>query len=190
MSRLILASASPRRRELLAWAGVDFEIRPVEIDESVRPGESPEAHVRRLAETKAEQASELSPNLWVLAADTVVVLGDRILGKPADRNDAARMLAALSGRTHRVLTGYCLIHRDRDEKYLDHIRTDVEFRALGREEIEAYLDSGEVWDKAGAYAIQGRGGSLVRFIQGSYTNVIGLPLAEVLDRLRSNGLSP
>lgn len=182
MSRLILASASPRRQALLSWAGLDFEVRPVEVDESVRPGENPAEHVLRLAQAKAEAAAD-SPGVWILAADTVVVLDGRIIGKPAGKAQAARMLEDLSGRVHQVLTGYCLLHQDSGERVADFVRTEVEFRRLEAREIEDYLDLGEAWDKAGAYAVQGRGGFLVRSIHGSYSNVIGLPLAEVLEEL-------
>ena len=182
--RLILASASPRRRELLSQAGVDFEVRPVDIDETVRPGESPAGFVVRLAREKAAAAAANHPRAPVLAADTVVVLGDQILGKPAGPEDAARMLGLLSGRVHQVLTGFCLLEPSFSRDATDYVSTDVEFRPLSEADIRNYVDSGECLDKAGAYAIQGRGASLTRRINGSYTNVVGLPLAEVLILLR------
>ena len=186
--RLILASASPRRRELLTWAGVDHQVWPVRVDESVRPDESPADYALRLARTKAEEAAADFPGEWILAADTIVVLDGRIMGKPGDRIEAAQTLRTLSGRIHEVLTAFCLINQGLGRQVLDHVRTEVEFRVLSEKEIEGYIDSGEVWDKAGAYGIQGRGGALVRNINGSYTNVVGLPLAEVLDGLGRCGL--
>ena len=178
--QLILASASPRRRELLAWAGVNFRAVSTTVDESSLPDEDAAAHVLRLAEAKAGRAAEDESGVWILAADTVVVLDGMIMGKPRDRDHAAHMLERLSGRTHRVITGFCLLNRESGVQVSEAVETEVTFRKLTGRDIETYIDSGEVWDKAGAYAIQGRGAFLVRHIRGSYTNVIGLPLAEVL----------
>ena len=186
--RLVLASASPRRKNLLTWAGLDFLIAPAQVEETALPGESPAAHVRRLARAKAGQVAGQYPRDWILAADTVVSVQNRILGKPADDREAERMLTSLSGRVHQVLTGFCLYHRPQNRQILQHVTTDVEFRDLSAEDIQNYLSSGEAWDKAGAYAIQGRGATLVHAVHGSYTNVIGLPLPEVLDALRVNRL--
>ncbi|MEW6264652.1 MAG: Maf family protein [Thermodesulfobacteriota bacterium] len=184
-SSLILASASPRRRELLTWAGLEFDTALVQVSEEALAGESPVELVRRLALAKAEAAARPRPGAWILGADTVVVLDGLIMGKPVDRTEAALMLGRLSGRTHQVLTGICLLHRDANRLFLDHVATAVEFRTLSELDIRLYLDSGEAWDKAGAYAIQGRGAALIKTIQGSYTNVIGLPLAEVLGWIKS-----
>jgi septum formation protein len=171
---LILASASPRRAELLRAAGIQFETLPVDIDETPLPDERPEAHVRRLAEQKARAALVHRPNATVLGADTVVVVDDRILGKPRDAGDASRMLRLLAGREHHVLTGVCLV---RDVAVVDLSCTRVWFSALGEHEIAWYVGSGEPMDKAGAYAIQGLASRFVERIDGSYSNVVGLPVA-------------
>ena len=181
---LILASASPRRKELLSQAGLHFQVIPAEADETVRDGETPEIHVRRLARSKAEKVAQFFADRLILAADTVVVLDHEIMGKPEDREDAIRMLTRLSGRVHRVITAYCLYRPDQGKMVEDQTSTLVEFRDLSPSEITQYIQSGEPMDKAGAYAIQGVGGSLTRRIEGSYTNVIGLPLAEVLEKMR------
>jgi septum formation protein len=184
---LILASSSPRRRELLSWAGVAFEVSPGEVDESRKVNETPVEYVRRLALEKAIEAAERHPGRYVLAADTVVVLDKTIMGKPQNKDDARNMLSRLSGCQHRVITAYCLIGPD-GGKRTGHVETDVEFRRLSKEDIDRYIDSGEVWDKAGAYAIQAQGAALVKNVSGSFTNVIGLPLADVLETLSRNGL--
>lgn len=182
--RIILASASPRRRKLLSWAGVDFETAPCDIDETVKNGEQPVEYARRLAKSKAEASAEEHTDEWILSADTIVVTEGVILGKPEDRSDAESMLTRLSGRVHQVVTAFCLLNSQTREAILDHVVTDVEFRNLSSEDIKRYIDSGEVWDKAGAYAIQGVGSTLVKHVRGSYTNVVGLPVAEVLAALR------
>lgn len=171
---LILASGSPRRRELLLSAGVKFDVRPADVDESVRPGEDPRAYALRVATDKAlAVAGDL-----VLAADTVVALGDTVLGKPRDVEDARRTLERLSGRTHRVFTAVVLGTRGRLKSRV--CSTAVTFRLLTVADIDRYVSTGEPMDKAGAYGIQGLGGSLVDRVRGSYTNVIGLPLRETL----------
>jgi septum formation protein len=184
---LVLASSSPRRKELLTWAGVAFEVSPGEVDESQQPDETPMDYVRRLALDKVQEAAERHPGRYVLAADTVVVLDDAVMGKPRDKDDARNMLSRLSGRSHRVITAFCLVDPD-GGRHKGHVETDVEFRRLSVEDIERYINSGEVWDKAGAYAIQAQGASLVNNVSGSFTNVIGLPLANVLEVLSHNGL--
>ena len=178
--RLILASASPRRRRLLTWAGLDFDTLAVDVDESLRAGEAPIEYARRLARAKAETAAENKPQDWVLAADTIVTVDGVIMGKPADRHEAADMLGALSGKTHQVVTAFSLVNRSQNTAAVEHVVTDVRFRPLSTEDIFSYIDSDEAWDKAGAYAVQGRGASLTDEVRGSFTNVIGLPLAEVL----------
>ena len=169
----VLASASPRRRELLAKTGFRFEVRPAAIDESVRAGETPEDYALRLAREKAAGHA----GRWVLAADTVVALGARNFGKAADEAEAREMLRALSGRTHRVITGWC-VRRDQKERS-GIVTTEVDVAQLDDRSIDAYVRGGEWHDKAGAYAIQGAFAFAVTAIRGSYTNVVGLPLAEV-----------
>lgn len=177
--RVVLASRSPRRRELLLAAGLQVEVRPPDVDESPAPGEPPAAMVLRLA---IEKAALAAGDEVVVAADTAVVLDGEALGKPSDAEDAVRMLARLSGRPHEVLTGFC-VQRGR-ERLAAVVKTEVSFRALTQAEIFGYVSSGEPLDKAGGYGIQGLGGALVDRVNGSYTNVVGLPLAEVLAALR------
>ncbi len=181
--KIILASRSPRRRYLLARAGLTFEVIASDIDEEMAPEASPAEYVTALAEAKANHVAERFPDAWVIAADTIVVVEDRILGKPASKADACDMLRRLSGRTHQVLTGYCICRRDRGERFTDSVVTDVLFKTLTPREIEWYVVTGEPFDKAGAYAIQGIGTFLVKSINGSYTNVVGLPVCEVIEFL-------
>jgi septum formation protein len=172
----VLASASPRRRELLAAAGYIFEVAAADVDETVRDGESPRAYVARVARAKAEAVAPRYPGRFILAADTTVVIDDVILGKPVDAGDAARMLQRLSGRTHEVLTGIALLTGDGG--LFEMIEsTDVEMAALADADIAWYVASGEPMDKAGGYAIQGRASRFVRRIVGSHSNVVGLPIA-------------
>lgn len=185
---LVLASASPRRREYLAGLGLDFTVRPAELDETPRPGEGPENFVRRLAREKAEAVAGAFPASWVLAADTVVVVDGEILGKPGSGEEAVTMLLRLSGRWHEVWTGFCVCRGLPPEALVGAVRTGVRFMALDRELCRAYVRTGEPLDKAGAYGIQGKGAFLVEEIRGSYTNVVGLPLAEVLAALRVFGV--
>ena len=179
---LVLGSGSPRRRELLALAGLTFEVRVTDVPEEPLDGEEPSEHARRLARDKARAASLVAPHALALGADTIVVLDGEILGKPRDRADAAAMLARLSGRTHEVLTGFALAAGG-NVRTSAVVRTEVDFRVLGAHEIEAYVASGEPLDKAGAYGIQGGAAAFVPAIRGSYTNVVGLPLVEVLGAL-------
>ena len=172
--QLVLASASPRRRDLLASLQLDFEVRSAEIDESALTDELPEDHVLRLARAKA-QAVARSGEL-VLAADTVVVLEGRILGKPADPTDAHQMLSSLTGREHDVYTGVALFEPDRDTLVSATDRSEVRIAALDKDEISWYVSTGEPLDKAGSYAIQGLGALFVERVVGNYTNVVGLPL--------------
>jgi septum formation protein len=171
---LVLASQSPRRRELLRVAGFDFIVRSRPVEEVRAPGEPPYEYVRRLARAKAEAAWERDGEI-VLGADTVVVLGDRVLEKPAGLADARAMLEALSGRTHQVITAISLLHAG--GAIIDTESTLVHFVELEREEIDGYVASGEPMDKAGAYAIQGLASKFVDRIEGCYFNVMGLPLA-------------
>jgi septum formation protein len=178
-----LASTSPRRREILETLGIEFDVVPVETDESPLQGETPGEMVLRLAIAKADAANY---GEFVLAADTIVVLGDRVLGKPRDVDEAIEMLLALSGRTHAVMTGVALKTPTETRSVLS--TTDVQFREIGRDEAYRYWQSGEPCDKAGAYGIQGLGGMFVKGIEGSYSGVMGLPVFETVELLKSAGL--
>jgi septum formation protein len=183
-ARLVLASQSPRRREILAAAGLAFTVRAPRILEQRAPGEAPEPYVLRLAREKAA-AVEIAPGEIVLSADTTVVVDDHVLEKPLDRADARRMLALLSGRTHAVITGLCL--RTSGRTIADSAVTRVRFMPLTNAEIAAYAASGEPMDKAGAYAIQGLASKFVDRIEGCYSNVVGLPIALVYRHLKDLG---
>ena len=174
--RLLLASGSPRRAELLRAAGIPFDARTPDVDETCHQGEGPEAYVLRLATAKARAVATEHPNRPVLGADTTVVVNGQLLAKPVDPDDAARMLRLLSGRSHVVLTGVCLILPP-DRVHAEVASTTVEFVPLTEADIEAYIGSREPMDKAGAYAIQGLGSRFVARIDGSYSNVVGLPVA-------------
>ncbi len=182
---LILASASPRRAELLAAAGFAFEVIPVEIDEGVQPGEDARDYVSRLALEKAREIGRRNPGTVVLGADTAVVAGDRILGKPADRAEAAEMLNALSGRSHDVLTGVAVRLGAREA--CEVACTRVRFLQLSPDEIAWYVASTEPYDKAGGYAVQGLASRFVENIDGSYSNVVGLPVSVVYQVLKRFG---
>lgn len=187
-SGLILASASPRRRELLGAVGVPFRVVPSRIDEERIPGEVPRRFALRAARDKGAEVAARHPGAYVLSADTVVVAGGALLGKPRDRRDGRRMLSLLSGREHVVHTAVCLLRaRDgyRDEAL---VTTRVLFRNLTGAEIAGYLRTGESDDKAGAYAAQGAGNLLIERISGSYTNVVGLPMTHVLSMLLRAGI--
>lgn len=189
MAALYLASASPRRRELLEQIGVDFTVLPVDIDETPLSGEAPADYVRRLAREKALAALarlDASAPLCVLGADTTVTLDGRILGKPADRDEGLAMLALLSGRTHRVLTAVALADAGRCEVRL--VDSAVTFRPMTPAEAERYWAGGEPCDKAGGYAIQGLGAVFVRRLEGSYSGVVGLPLCETAELLGAFGV--
>jgi len=191
LGMLILASGSPRRRELLTQAGYVFEVRAAEIDESLREGEEPVAYVTRLAREKAEAvfrkvAGELAGGITVLGADTSVVVDGVILGKPRDGEDAARMLRMLAGRRHEVITGVAVVKDGRVEVVSE--TTWVEFLPVGEAEIAAYVASGEPMDKAGAYGIQGWAARWIPRIEGCYFNVVGLPVARVAAMLDGAGV--
>jgi len=181
---LILASASPRRQALLRLVAIRFEIIPSQADERFLHGEAPEEHVIRLARAKAMEIAEQHRDRWVLAADTVVEINGKVLGKPRNHREAEEMLQNLSHREHRVLTGYCILRFPSLEKREDKVISRVKFKALSPEEIRWYLNTGEPFDKAGAYAIQGRAAFMVQEVHGSYTNVVGLPLCEIVEALR------
>ena len=184
---LILASASPRRAELLARVGLIPKIQPADIDESPLPGEAPAAMVERLSVAKARAVAAQTPGPYlVLASDTIVVRDESILGKPTSVGEAKSMLASLAGREHQVISGFALLHSD-GRSLAHHVVTQVRFRPLSSETIARYVSTGEPMDKAGSYGIQGIGAMLVSAIEGSYTNVVGLPLVEVLDALAELG---
>ena len=185
---IILASKSPRRRYLLQQAGLKFSVIPSDFDESSVKLSSPQSYVRRLAEAKAMDIARKYPDSWIIGADTIVFLENTILGKPASRTEARTMLHSLSGKTHQVLTGYCICCKSLDRFFSAAVTTDVCFKALTPREIDWYINSGEPFDKAGAYAIQGIGTFLVKRINGSYTNVVGLPVCEVLEFLIQEGV--
>ena len=187
--QLVLASASPRRRELLASVGISCAVVPSGIPENPLDGETPRAHVIRLSIAKARDVAA-KPEVagrWFLGSDTIVVQDGAFLGKPKDRQEAFAMLRSLSGRSHQGVSGYAVHDRESGETRSGAVATGVLFRALSDAEIEGYLDTGEPFDKAGAYAIQGIGAFMVRAIDGSYTNVVGLPLCEVVELLEELG---
>jgi len=191
--RIILASASPRRAEVLRNAGIPFESMPTSVDESRRPDERPEELVRRLAEAKARSAAARvtagAGQVIVVGADTEVVLDGLVFGKPASAEEARAMLHKLGGRTHSVVTGLAAIHLPDGAARTEHETTLVTLAPLTLEEIADYVSSGEVFDKAGAYAIQGRAGRFVTCVEGCYFNVVGLPLARLYHILHELGWS-
>ena len=181
---LVLASTSPRRRWLLEKLGRPFDLAAPDVAEVALSGEAPDAFAARMAAEKAAEVAARRTEAWILAADTVVALDSRALGKPADADDAARMLRTLAGRMHTVFTGVALLRPGGTVVDQMVVATPVAFRDLSDAEIAAYLATGEPFDRAGAYAIQGEGAHLVDRVEGSYTNVIGLPLPEVAAALR------
>lgn len=185
MTSLILASASPRRAELLTRIGLSFSVQPADIDETPITGETASGYVERLAREKALAVARDNPKSLVLGSDTSVVLSGEILGKPGSTADAEGTLARLSGRTHQVMTAIALVRNGKCQSIVSV--TDVTFRELGVEEIGAYVASGEPMDKAGSYGIQGFGGVFVRELRGSYSAVVGLPLQETAELLAQAG---
>jgi septum formation protein len=186
--RLILASASPRRTDLLREAGYVFEVEPADVDEAELAGEPPAAYVVRVAAMKARAIAAGHPDEAILAADTTVVIDGAMLAKPADDADATRMLGLLSGRTHDVLTGVVLVRAGRESSAV--VGTRVRFRPLTVAEIDWYVASGEPRDKAGAYGVQGLAARFVESVDGSYSNVVGLPIGAVRALLEAEGLAP
>jgi nucleoside triphosphate pyrophosphatase len=184
--RLVLASASPRRRELMEAAGFAFDVDVSDVDEAREPDEPPGRYVLRLARTKAETIAKRYEDRPVIGADTVVVIADEVLGKPRDTSEARRMLERLSGQVHQVLTGVALVAGGQTFAELD--QTSVWMSELRPDEIDWYLQSGEPMDKAGAYAIQGLASRFIPRIQGSYSNVVGLPVATLYQLLRRAGI--
>jgi septum formation protein len=184
----VLASKSPRRRYLLNQAGLDFLVVPSQVDERKIVINHPESYVIELAKAKAEDIAQKYPESWVIGADTIVVIDDAILGKPQSKNDARNMLLRLSGRVHQVYTGFAICCKAEKRIFSQVVKTDVLFKELSDEEIQWYIHTPEPFDKAGAYAIQGIGTFLIRSIHGSYTNVVGLPVCEVIEYLIKEGL--
>ncbi len=185
---LILASKSPRRRYLLEKAGLSFSVIPSDIDETTVPLSPPEVYVRVLSEAKAESIAKKYPEKWVIGADTIVLKDGVVLGKPGSIDKARFMLKQLSGQAHEVFTGYSIVCKAKNRKFSETVQTEVFFKNLTHEEIEWYIHTKEPFDKAGAYAIQGLGTFLVKRINGSYTNVVGLPVCEVIEFLIKEGV--
>jgi septum formation protein len=184
--RVVLASASPRRRELLNLIGIAHEVRPANIDETMRPREAPRRYAERLAREKASAVATRDPDLITIGADTVVVINRKVLGKPADANDAARMLRMLSGREHTVITAVAVSRGRKLRSAVEEVR--VKFRRLRDDEIDDYIAMGEPMDKAGAYGIQGYGATIVERIEGDYFAVMGLPLVRLVGLMRDVGV--
>jgi len=185
---IILASGSPRRKDLMTRAGIDFKIHVADIDESkVDPGMAPEDYVCLLSKTKAQAVAPNYPDAWTIGADTIVAVGSTILGKPAGRKQAVTMLTQLSNREHSVVTAFTITRPEANDMVTRVVNTRVRFKALSNDEINWYADTGEPYDKAGGYGIQGIGAFLVKEISGSYTNVVGLPVCELIDALTSLG---
>ncbi|MCX7816910.1 MAG: Maf family protein [Syntrophales bacterium] len=186
--KLILASASPRRIELLSLLGLVFDVVPSSIEETYYSHEAPQDYVLRLAEVKARVVASRYPEAWVLAADTIVIIDGEVLGKPKKRDEAEAMLRKLSGRTHEVYTGFNLSSVREGTNVSRYVRSLVTFRNLSDDEIFWYTRTDEPYDKAGAYAVQGKGAFFIKEIQGSYTNVMGLPLCEVVEVMKDKGI--
>jgi septum formation protein len=186
-NRLILASKSPRRYELLKQVGLDLDIIPSRIEEDYIKGESPRKHVLRLAEAKALDVGNQHPDRWVVAADTIVYVDHSILGKPKSREEAKKMLRRLSGKEHRVVTGFSVHHLEKRKGDREAVQTVVKVKKLAQAEMDWYVKTGEPFDKAGGYAIQGVGSFMIESIRGSYTNVVGLPLCELIQMLSRLG---
>jgi len=184
--RVVLASASPRRRDLLNLIGIAHEVRPANIDETMRPRESPRRYAERLAREKASATATRDPDLITIGADTVVVIDRKVLGKPADIADAARMLRMLSGREHTVITAVAVSRGRKLRSAIEEVR--VKFRRLRDDEIDEYIAMGEPMDKAGAYGIQGYGATIVERIEGDYFAVMGLPLVRLVGLMRDVGV--
>ena len=185
---LILASKSPRRRYLLEQAGLSFSVIPSDIDETAIPLSPPEIYVKVLSEAKAESIAKKYPEKWVIGADTIVLKDGVVLGKPGSIDEARSMLKKLSGEIHQVFTGYSILCKSKNRIFSETVQTEVLFKNLTDEEIEWYIHTKEPFDKAGAYAIQGLGTFLVKRINGSYTNVVGLPVCEVIEFLIQEGI--
>ena len=185
--KFILASASPRRIELLTLMGLQFDIIPGDVDETFLQNETPREHVLRLSEEKAQRVSILHPDAWVMGADSIVAINGEVLGKPRTAEEAKEMLGKLSGQTHTVYTGFTLMKKSADIVISEAVDSSVRFRRIPEDEMSWYVALEEPYDKAGGYAVQGMGAFFIREICGSYTNVMGLPLCEVVDVLKRVG---
>lgn len=183
----ILASASPRREQLLRGMGLEFLVIPGDVNEDFLEGEHPRNHVIRLSRDKSSAVAVEHPDSWVLGADTIVIINGDVLGKPETQENAREMLRKLSGREHRVITGFTLIHRSTRSIFSDAVESVVVFKEIQEDEMNWYVNSREPYDKAGAYAVQGMAAYFVREIRGSYSNVVGLPLTEVVTALKDVG---
>jgi septum formation protein len=186
-NRVILASKSPRRYELLKQVGLDSDAIPSSVEEVFIQGEPPEEHVLRLAEAKALDVGNRHPDRWVIAADTIVYVDHSVLGKPKDREEAKKMLRRLSGKEHRVLTGFSVHHLEKRKADREAVQTAVKVKKLTQSEMDWYIQTGEPYDKAGGYAVQGIGSFMIESIKGSYTNVVGLPICELIQMLSRLG---
>ena len=186
--KLILASASPRRREMLRMLGVAFTVLQSDVDESPRAGESPEAYALRLSEAKARAVAAVRPGRWVLGADTIVTIDGELLGKPRTPDEARGMIRKLSGRAHTVITAFTLFNSERAEPIRRAVSSQVRFKEIPDDELEWYVATDEPYDKAGGYAVQGKASVLVAEVHGSWTNVVGLPLCELVEALKGLGL--
>ena len=186
-SSFILASASPRRQQLLQEIGLQFDVIPGDVNENFLRNEAPVEYVTRMSREKSNTISTKKPDSWVLAADTIVVIDGEILGKPQTRDEARDMLMKLSGRKHRVVTGFTIEKKSVNVLMSDTVESTVLFKMIEKDELEWYVNSSEPYDKAGAYAVQGMAGYFVKEIHGSYTNVVGLPLTEVVTALKEVG---
>jgi len=186
-NRLILASQSRRRSELLRQVGLEFEVVPSGVEEDFIQGESPREHVIRLAQAKVRDVASTLPERWVIAADTIVCINGSILGKPKNREEALEMLRCLNGQEHHVMTGFAVCHLAKDKADKEAVQTAVKMKNLTPAEMEWYVQTGEPFDKAGGYAIQGIGSFMIESIRGSYTNVVGLPLCELIQMLKGLG---
>jgi septum formation protein len=182
--KIILASQSPRRKAFLEELGLSFRTIASSLDETREEGESPQTFVDRMACEKAKDVCKRYPDAWILSADTIVYIEDKVFGKPESEEEAIEMLMTLSGREHNVMTGYCLASYGLNINIVERVRTRVRFVEFSKEIARAYVQTGEPLDKAGSYGIQGKGGALVEGINGSYSNVVGLPLAETLALLQ------
>ena len=187
LASFILASVSPRRKELLKGMGIEFDVIPSGIDEKFLNGETPRDHVLRLSKEKSSAVSRNNPDAWVLGADTVVIIVGEVIGKPGTQNEARAMLARLSGREHQVITGFTIVNKSADVMITDAVESFVIFKEISEDEMNWYVKTKEPYDKAGGYAVQGMAAFFIREIRGSYTNVVGLPLTEVVTALKRVG---
>jgi len=185
---IVLASESTRRVDILRSLGISFSIIPPDIDERRKKDETIREYVLRIASEKAKKVATHFPDKWVIGADTIVVHKGKVLGKPKGEEEAMEMLTALRGKWHKVLTGFCIINMSKQALYKDVVETKVFIKDLTDEEIKRYIKTSEPFDKAGSYAVQGKGGFMVKEIKGSYSNVVGLPICEITEILLSLGI--